>query len=110
MSDTPSGAAPLPIVNPPGLSAIRYRVGTFTSFRRAMLDAVARGDLLDPTPNPFARWHEDTDGDYHAELNKSGSGVAEFYRGEQWDTDDDEEVRRRLPRLAARYLEAKEGP
>jgi predicted phage baseplate assembly protein len=57
-------AAPVTIVNPPGLSAIRYRVGTFTSFRRAMLDAVARPDLLGATPNPFARWHEGTDGDY----------------------------------------------
>ena len=58
-------AAPLTIVNAPGLSAIRYRVGTFTTFRRAMLDLVARPDLLGATPNPFARWHEGTDGDYH---------------------------------------------
>jgi predicted phage baseplate assembly protein len=58
-------AAPLAIANPPGLSAIRYRVGTFTSFRRAMLDLVASPDLLGATPNPFAGWHEGTDGDYH---------------------------------------------
>jgi uncharacterized phage protein gp47/JayE len=72
--DPPSGccdgeaaapAAPLAIVNAPGLSAIRYRVGTFTTFRRAMLDLVARADLLGVAPNPFARWHEGTDGDYH---------------------------------------------
>jgi predicted phage baseplate assembly protein len=55
---------PMLVVNPPGLSAIRYRIGTFTTFRRAMLDAVARPDLLGPTPNPFARWHEGGDGDY----------------------------------------------
>ncbi len=57
-------AAPVAVVNPPGLSAIRYRVGTFTTFRRAMLDAVANPDLLGTTPNPFARWHEGGDGDY----------------------------------------------
>jgi predicted phage baseplate assembly protein len=58
-------AAPLAVVNAPGLPAIRYRVGTFTTFRRAMLDLVARADLLGAAPNPFARWHEGTDGDYH---------------------------------------------
>ena len=38
--------APQPIANPPGLSSIRYRIGTFSSFRRAMLDAVPLPDLL----------------------------------------------------------------
>ena len=37
---------PLPIDNAPGLSAIGYRIGTFTSFRQAMLDQVATPDLL----------------------------------------------------------------
>jgi len=60
----PPPAAPLAIDNAPGLSAIAYRIGTFTSFRRAMLDEVARADLLGATPNPFAGWHEGTDGDY----------------------------------------------
>jgi predicted phage baseplate assembly protein len=55
-------------MNPPGLSAIRYRAGSFTSFRRAMLDAVARADLLGATPNPFAGWQEGTDGDYQTLL------------------------------------------
>ncbi len=32
--------------NPPGLSAIKYRIGTFTSFRRAMLNKVAAPDLM----------------------------------------------------------------
>ncbi len=44
-----SAAATLPVAaiyNPPGLAAIQYRCGTFTSFRRAMLDAVANPDLL----------------------------------------------------------------
>ena len=39
-------AAPVVLFNPPGLSAIQYRTGTFTSFRRAMLDAVANPDLM----------------------------------------------------------------
>lgn len=37
---------PLQISNPPGLSAIRYRIGTFTSFRQAMLDSIALPDLM----------------------------------------------------------------
>ena len=57
-------AAPLAISNPPGLSAIRYRIGTFDSFRRAMLDDVARPDLLGDLPNPFASWREGAAGDY----------------------------------------------
>jgi predicted phage baseplate assembly protein len=34
---------PLSIENPPGQPSIRYRIGTFTSFRRAMLDALTQG-------------------------------------------------------------------
>lgn len=33
-------AVPLSLVNRPGLSALRYRVGTFSTFRQAMLDAL----------------------------------------------------------------------
>ena len=55
--------APLPS-NPPGLSAIRYRIGTFTTFRRAMLDELA--ELK--SPDPLAGWHEETDGDYQTIL------------------------------------------
>jgi hypothetical protein len=151
-------AAPIAIFNPPGLSAIRYRIGTFTSFRRAMLDAVARPTLIfsattslsadigalatetsvtvanaDPfpsappyvvkvgteylrviagsgtsnwtvirgehnslptphfagdvvvmaMPNPFAGWHEGTDGDYHTmfiELWAYLADVLTFYQ------------------------------
>jgi uncharacterized phage protein gp47/JayE len=64
----PAAAAPLPINNPPGLLSIGYRIGTFTSFHRAMLDRVAAIGLLatsPPTPRPFANWHEGADGDYH---------------------------------------------
>jgi hypothetical protein len=34
------------ISNAPGLPAIQYRIGTFTSFRQAMLDDVAKVDLM----------------------------------------------------------------
>ncbi len=64
-------SAPLVPYNPPGLSAIKYRIGTFSSFRRAMLDEVADPHLLDllgGVTNPFARWHEGMDGDYQAML------------------------------------------
>jgi hypothetical protein len=43
---TPASAAPLLISNPPGLPAIRYRIGTFTSFRQAMLDSIGLPDLM----------------------------------------------------------------
>lgn len=36
-----SGLTPLEINNRPGLSAIAYRIGTYSSFRRAMLHAIA---------------------------------------------------------------------
>jgi hypothetical protein len=35
-----------PIFNPPGLAAIQYRIGTFTTFRQAMLDQIALPDLM----------------------------------------------------------------
>ncbi len=60
-------AAPLVPYNAPGLSTIQYRIGAFSSFRRAMLDEVADPHLLDllgVTVNPFAAWHEGMDGDY----------------------------------------------
>lgn len=44
--DMPISRVPLLIANPPGLSAIRYRIGTFTSFRQAMLDSIAIPDLM----------------------------------------------------------------
>jgi len=68
-------AAPLRPYNPPGLTALAYRIGTFTSFRQAMLDDVTRADLLyylmdadQATPNPFEKWRAGTEGDYHTML------------------------------------------
>src|SRR6516225_3258965 len=37
----PAPRTPLPIDNRPGLSAIAYRIGTYASFREAMLEAIA---------------------------------------------------------------------
>ncbi|HEX5885110.1 MAG TPA: putative baseplate assembly protein [Pyrinomonadaceae bacterium] len=69
-------AAPIRPFNSPGLSSIRYRIGTFSSFRRAMLDAVPLVKVPKDTrvtpplerANPFARWHEGMGGDYHTML------------------------------------------
>ena len=47
--------APVLPFNPPGRSALAYRIGTFTSFRRAMLDALAKSG----TP-----WEESNSPDY----------------------------------------------
>ena len=64
---TPVATVPLPINNPPGLSSIPYRIGTFTSFRRAMLDRVA-GTIVSlngsPASAPFGNWREGADADY----------------------------------------------
>jgi hypothetical protein len=43
---TVASNVPLVISNPPGLPAIHYRIGTFTSFRQAMLDSIALPDLM----------------------------------------------------------------
>jgi Baseplate J-like protein len=37
---------PLPVENRPGLSSLRYRVGTYASFREAMVEDLARADAL----------------------------------------------------------------
>ena len=47
--------APVLPFNPPGRTALAYRIGTFTSFRRAMLDALAKSG----TP-----WQESSSPDY----------------------------------------------
>jgi hypothetical protein len=65
---TAPAAVPLPIDNRPGLSMIGYRIGTFTSFRRTMLNRVtSAGGVASspPVPGPFANWREGAEGDYH---------------------------------------------
>ena len=42
----PGTTVPALVFNPSGLSAITYRIGTFTSFRQAMLDSIALPDLM----------------------------------------------------------------
>jgi uncharacterized phage protein gp47/JayE len=63
-SSTTTSSGPGSPSNPPGLSAIKYRIGTFTSFRRAMLNKVASPELMLGAENPFRQWHEGIDGDY----------------------------------------------
>jgi predicted phage baseplate assembly protein len=60
----PPPAAPLIITNPAGLPAIAYRIGTYTSFRRAMLDDVNRAGPMPGAANPFAAWREGAASDY----------------------------------------------
>ncbi len=81
----PPPAAPIIPYNAPGLSAIAYRIGTFTTFRREMLNSVADPLLIDPSPNPFflAGWHEGAEGDYHTafiELWAYLADVLTFYQ------------------------------
>ena len=44
--ETPSARTPLAVWNRPGLSALAYRVGTFASFREAMLEDIVRQSEL----------------------------------------------------------------
>lgn len=52
-------AAPIWPSNPPGRAPIAYRIGTFPTFRRALLDALA---------TPESRWRENATGDYQSML------------------------------------------
>jgi len=81
----PAPAAPIIPSNAPGLSAIAYRIGTFTTFRREMLNSVADPLLIDPLPNPFflAGWHEGAEADYQTafvELWAYLADVLTFYQ------------------------------
>ncbi len=59
--DRGTPVSPRTIFNRPALSALKYRVGTFSSFRRAMIDAIAAEPAL-------ARWtSRDTD-DYGIDI------------------------------------------
>jgi len=41
---------PLPVANQPGLAALKYRVGTFSTFRQAMLDYISLNPVSNPSP------------------------------------------------------------
>lgn len=48
---------PLSLYNPPGQPVLRYRAGTFSTFRQAMLDALVDGPVISQDPlNPAARY------------------------------------------------------
>jgi hypothetical protein len=49
---TTPAVAPLPTDNSPGLSVIAYRIGTFSSLRRAMLDRITSVALIAAKPIP----------------------------------------------------------
>ncbi len=62
-----SGLAPAPVFNRPGLSAIAYRIGTYTSFRQSLIvdisSAGASFVAVDQDP-PLLRWKARTNDDY----------------------------------------------
>ncbi|MGC4052341.1 MAG: putative baseplate assembly protein [Paludibaculum sp.] len=50
-------STPLSLRNPPGQPALRYRAGTFSTFRQAMLDALVERPVVSQDPiNPSARY------------------------------------------------------
>jgi hypothetical protein len=44
--EPPAGLAPLPVENRPALAALAYRMGTYSSFRQALLHGIARKGAL----------------------------------------------------------------
>jgi hypothetical protein len=46
----PADPTPASVVNPPGRDALRYRIGTFTTFRQAMLDIITIDPVMNPSP------------------------------------------------------------
>ena len=78
-------AVPGDVTNPPGQPAIRYRIGTFASFRQAMFDSLQQGSQWNAGdgPFPFAGWHEGIAGDYQSaflELWAYLADVLTFYQ------------------------------
>jgi hypothetical protein len=61
-----SGSTPEEIFNRPALSAIAYRVGTYASFRQAMLTAISQTDLGEngSSYRPLLDWSTRRDDDY----------------------------------------------
>lgn len=49
--EPPRPATPLSLVNRPGLGSLRYRVGTFSTFRQAMLDVLVESPVASVDPN-----------------------------------------------------------
>ena len=78
---SPPPAAPIPIENQPGQSAIRYRIGNFTSFRQAMLNQLAESVQGKVVPSVNTRLAPD--GDYQlmfVELWAYLADVLTFYQ------------------------------
>ncbi|MFO0952906.1 MAG: hypothetical protein U0835_17500 [Isosphaeraceae bacterium] len=65
-SETPEATS-----NRPGLPAVRYRVGTFTSFRRTMLEAAA-------APGPLREWTARAGDDFAVALVEMWAYVADI--------------------------------
>jgi uncharacterized phage protein gp47/JayE len=53
--DPRAAATPLPLENRPGLATLRYRAGTFETFRQAMLDRMVVAPVAGVDPNDPAR-------------------------------------------------------
>ena len=61
--DPRSPSTPLSLINRPGLSSLSYRVGTFSTFRAAMLDQIASARVVSIDPdNTIQRPHVLTSG------------------------------------------------
>jgi len=57
-------STPEVIHNRPGLTAIRYRIGTFSSFRQAMIEAIAQFEVDGNGSRPLKNWTARTSDDY----------------------------------------------
>ena len=76
-----SGLAPLTVFNRPGLSAIEYRIGTYTSFRHSLIvDISSAGKLFVAAgqDRPLLRWKARTNDDYGIALLEMWAYVADI--------------------------------
>ncbi len=80
--DLPSRPTPVDVRNRPGLSQIAYRVGTYGTFRQAMIDSIASMAIAvegETQPRrPLADWTARTNDDYGIALLEMWAYVAEI--------------------------------
>ena len=62
--EVPVPPTPKVVRNRPGLTAIRYRVGTFSSFRQVMIEAIAKAELDGSKSRSLEAWTARTQDDY----------------------------------------------
>jgi predicted phage baseplate assembly protein len=77
--EPPIPPTPLELFNRPGLSAVAYRIGTYASFRQAMIQEIPSGIVVDGLPlTPLETWTARTGDDYGIALLQMWAYVADI--------------------------------